>query len=82
MKLYFSFFVTLMSCLFCLNSWALPNPASTNCVKQGGKSILKNNLGFCLFSDGTYCEEWAYFRGKCEMGEKKWQGKSNGNNVK
>ncbi|MEA3339639.1 MAG: DUF333 domain-containing protein [Chloroflexota bacterium] len=25
--------------------------------------------GVCVFSDGSECEEWAFFRGECEPGE-------------
>ncbi|MGI9553924.1 MAG: DUF333 domain-containing protein, partial [Thermodesulfobacteriota bacterium] len=27
------------------------------------------DVGYCLFNDGTQCEEWAYFRGECRPGE-------------
>jgi putative hemolysin len=37
----------------------LPNPASVYCQEQG------NQQGFCVFSDGTECDEWAFFRGEC-----------------
>jgi putative hemolysin len=52
---------------------SLPNPASENCVKQGGTvSIQKNNdgseYGLCVFPDGKQCEEWAMQRGECPMG--------------
>jgi len=48
----------------------LPNPASVYCVKHGGKlKLIKdkhgNNVGYCHFSDGEVCEEWAFFRHQC-----------------
>ena len=48
----------------------IANPASVNCTKNGGKlSIVdkpEGQVGMCTFSNGTVCEEWAYFRGECE----------------
>ena len=45
------------------------NPASVNCIEKGGKlSIIdkpEGQVGMCTLSDGTICEEWAYFRGEC-----------------
>jgi hypothetical protein len=51
----------------------IANPASENCVKQGGKLILEtreggSQYGVCAFSDGRQCEEWAMFRGECPRG--------------
>jgi putative hemolysin len=50
-----------------------PNPASENCVKQGGMvSIQKNSdgseYGLCVFPAGKQCEEWAMQRGECPVG--------------
>lgn len=47
----------------------LANPASTNCVKQGGRLEIRKDAtggqyGVCLFPDGRVCEEWALFRDK------------------
>ncbi|KQW86620.1 putative hemolysin [Brevundimonas sp. Root1279] len=47
----------------------LPNPASVNCVNQGGvhqvrKTASGDEYGVCLFSDGRQCEEWALLRDK------------------
>lgn len=48
----------------------IANPASLNCINNGGKlSIVdkpEGQVGMCTFSDGTVCEEWAYFRGQCQ----------------
>lgn len=51
----------------------LANPASENCEKQGGrlervKDEHGNEVGYCVFPDGTRCEEWALFRGQCKAG--------------
>ena len=48
----------------------IANPASTYCVEQGGTSEIRtaqdgNQYGVCRFSNGSECEEWAFFRGKC-----------------
>ena len=52
----------------------IPNPASQYCEEQGGKVDLRTNedgsvTGFCIFEDGSECEEWAFFRGECQPGE-------------
>ena len=48
----------------------IANPASVNCIENGGKLSIVNKpegqIGMCTFSDGTVCEEWAYFRGECQ----------------
>lgn len=51
----------------------IANPASENCIKQGGTlTILKNGeggeYGVCTFEDNLQCEEWAMFRGDCPVG--------------
>jgi putative hemolysin len=53
----------------------LPNPASVYCLEQGGKLEIRkdaegNEYGVCVFSDGSECEEWAFFRNECKKGEK------------
>jgi len=45
----------------------MANPASVACVQQGGtvdmrKDSAGNVTGYCRFSDGRICEEWALFR--------------------
>lgn len=52
----------------------LPNPASANCVDQGGALEIRQDAdggeyGMCVFSDGSECEEWALLRGTCAAGE-------------
>ncbi len=51
----------------------LPNPASVNCTQQGGNLDIRTEFdgsqrGFCIFSDGSECEEWQFFRGECQKG--------------
>ena len=49
----------------------LANPASTHCETQGYTLEMRTDddggtVGYCIFPDGTECEEWAYYRGECE----------------
>lgn len=51
----------------------LPNPASVYCEENGGTLEIREDqtggqVGYCLFEDGTECEEWAYYRGECQPG--------------
>jgi putative hemolysin len=51
----------------------MANPASSFCVEQGYELEIRtaadgSQQGFCLFPDGTECEEWAFFRGECGPG--------------
>ncbi|MGB8647248.1 MAG: DUF333 domain-containing protein [Anaerolineae bacterium] len=53
----------------------LPNPASVYCEQNGGKLELRQDsaggvAGACVFSDGSECDEWAYFRGECKRGDR------------
>ena len=51
----------------------IANPASVNCTQKGGTLEMRNNeagqYGVCKFSDGSECEEWAFFRGECKPGD-------------
>jgi putative hemolysin len=52
----------------------IPNPASIFCKENGGTEENRQAAdgsvaGFCLFSDGSECDEWAYFRGECKVGD-------------
>ena len=54
-------------------SVAIANPASQNCIQQGGTlSIEKRGdggqFGVCYFEDNRQCEEWALLRGNCPVG--------------
>lgn len=48
---------------------AIANPASTNCLEQGGRLELQEDsagqFGVCVFADGSRCEEWRFFRKEC-----------------
>jgi putative hemolysin len=51
----------------------LANPASQNCIKQGGQVIIQTRgdggqYGVCLFEDNRQCEEWALLHGDCPVG--------------
>jgi putative hemolysin len=53
----------------------MPNPASVHCEEQGGKLEIRDEadgqVGYCIFEDGSECEEWAFFRGDCRPGDNK-----------
>lgn len=49
----------------------MPNPASVYCEQQGNKrEILTaadgSQSGYCIFPDGSKCDEWAYYRSECK----------------
>ena len=51
----------------------IANPASENCVAQGGTSEVQTRAddaqySICLFEDNMQCEEWALLRGECPVG--------------
>jgi putative hemolysin len=51
----------------------IANPASENCVEQGGTLVIQERgdggeYGVCLFEDNRQCEEWAMLRGECPVG--------------
>jgi putative hemolysin len=52
----------------------IPNLASVFCEKQGGKVEVRNlkdgQKGFCIFANGSECDEWDFYNGKCKKGEK------------
>ncbi|HEY9121494.1 MAG TPA: beta-Ala-His dipeptidase [Brevefilum sp.] len=45
------------------------NPASQFCEARGYQLEIRDKddgqVGYCLFPDGSECEEWAYYRGEC-----------------
>ena len=52
----------------------IANPASVYCGDQGGMLEIRtasdgSQAGYCIFSDGTECEEWAFYRGECPKKE-------------
>jgi len=50
----------------------IANPASNYCIQHQGKLDMRENsagqYGVCIFSDGSECEEWKFFRGECQPG--------------
>ena len=51
----------------------LANPASQNCIDQGGTLSFEERgdngqFGVCTFEDNRQCEEWALMRGDCPVG--------------
>lgn len=52
---------------------SIANPASENCVARGGKLEIRQGeggeTGYCVFADGSECEEWALLRGQCSPGQ-------------
>jgi len=50
----------------------LANPASTYCESLGYNLTIHTNpdtgeqIGYCNFSNGYSCEEWAFYRGECK----------------
>lgn len=48
---------------------SLANPASVLCKKLGYELKIEasdaGESGFCLFPDGSRCDEWQFFRGEC-----------------
>ena len=51
----------------------MANPASVFCVQNGGKSEIRKDpkggeIGYCVFTDKSECEEWSFQRGECKPG--------------
>lgn len=47
----------------------IANPASVYCEDQWGTIVLEDGAWLCMFDDGSYCEEWSYYRDECQPGE-------------
>jgi putative hemolysin len=51
----------------------IANPAAVKCNNDGGKSEAYATAGgeaaICVFKDLSICEQWAYFRGECKIGQ-------------
>jgi len=50
----------------------IPNPASVYCTQKGNKLEIRtatdgSQNGICVFPDGNTCDEWAYYRGECDL---------------
>ncbi len=50
----------------------MANPASVYCEEQGGtleiRDTVAGQVGYCIFPDGSECEEWAFYNGECAPG--------------
>lgn len=48
---------------------SLANPASVYCQEQGGSLEMREAedgvVGYCIFPDGSECEEWSFYRNEC-----------------
>lgn len=60
------------------NNVGIANPASVFCEQNGGKLEIitatdGSQGGMCKFSDGSECEEWAFQRGECKIGDSQKQ---------
>ncbi|MCB1192861.1 MAG: DUF333 domain-containing protein [Leptospiraceae bacterium] len=55
-------------------------PAYQHCIKNNGKIRFEDKpggtYGFCVFPDGSECDEWQFFRGECKPGDNKKEPKS------
>jgi hypothetical protein len=71
MKGIFKVFLSIVLLSITAISWAIPNPAAVYCKDQGLSYVMVDNKGLCVFEDGSFCEEWAYFRHECKMGDNK-----------
>lgn len=69
-------FLTGICLLLSAIAYAMPNPAAVNCSNQGNRYVMIKNVGLCIFPDQSYCEEWAYFRGRCVPGTNFFPGRS------
>ena len=51
----------------------LANPASVYCEERGGSVDIRDTdegeVGYCVFADGSECEEWSFYRGECVPGD-------------
>lgn len=69
----FSVFLVLALLSACRREPQLANPASVFCEENGGtleiRDTAEGQVGFCLFEDGSECEEWAFYRGECSPGD-------------
>ena len=48
----------------------MANPAAVYCTEQGGTYDVRsdadgNQVGVCVFDDGSECDGWAFYRGEC-----------------
>lgn len=72
----FGFFTLIFILLVtaCKPKADMPNPASKYCEENGGTVDIRtlidgSQTGFCVFPDGSECDEWAFYRGECKPGD-------------
>lgn len=59
--------LTLVGCNKNDDKTQIANPASVYCEENDGTLNLEE--GLCMFDDGSYCEQWSYFREECKPGD-------------
>lgn len=74
MKNIINFLMCAVLLSYTLPAFSLANPASVNCANQGFTLVLIKSTGICIFPDGTYCEEWSFYRGNCTKGTNTFPG--------
>jgi len=56
--------------VICASETSTANPASTHCIELGYNLTVVNKpegqVGYCIFNDGSECEEWAFYSGECD----------------
>ena len=67
-------FIFLLFAAACQPKADMPNPASVFCEENDGTLEIREDesggqVGYCVFEDGSECEEWAYYRGECQPGD-------------
>lgn len=54
-------------------SAGIANPAAVFCEQNTGKHVIQTEVGgqvgYCVFTDRSYCEAWQYFNGTCKPGD-------------
>ena len=50
----------------------ISNPSAVYCVEQGYVYDIRTDTtggqrGYCIFSDGSECEGWGFYRGECTV---------------
>ncbi len=67
-----TFFVVLTLLIAsCNDNTGMANPASVYCEENGGTLEIREDesggqVGYCIFPDGSECEEWDYYNGDCQ----------------
>jgi putative hemolysin len=73
--LFISFLLVVILLSACKPTADMPNPASVYCEENDGTLEIRTDaetggqVGYCIFPDGSECEEWAYYRDECKPGD-------------